>query len=91
LLEMGFYLDANNEPQNIEPKTTTDYANNQKLFQIKSIIQTFIKKIADSQTQLDAINNQAKELRSFLAVKLLNAQSKVKDLTADLNQKKEIL
>ena len=91
LLEMGFSLDGNNEPQNIEPTATTDYANNQKLFQIKSIIQTFIKKISDSQIQLDGINNQAKELRSFLAVKLLNAQSKVKDLTVDLNQKKEIL
>jgi len=88
---MGFSLDGNNEPQNIEPTATTDYANNQKLFQIKSIIQTFIKKISDSQIQLDGINNQAKELRSFLAVKLLNAQSKVKDLTVDLNQKKEIL
>ncbi|MDE2218164.1 MAG: hypothetical protein KGJ58_01755 [Patescibacteria group bacterium] len=91
LLEMGFYLDANNEPQNLDLQATTDNANWQKLNQIRSIVQTFISKINNSQTELNTINQQAKELRSFLAVKLLNAQSKVKDLTADLNQKKEIL
>lgn len=87
LLKMGFYLDNNNEPQNLDINIPSDPTNFQKLTQIKLIIQTFRSKIGDSQNQLDNINQQAKEQRSFLAVKLLNTQSKIKELIIVLKQK----
>lgn len=88
ILEMGFYLDTNNDPQDIDILTAQNYQNLEKKKQIGTIIQGFNSKINDSQKQLDAINQQTKEHRAFLAVKLLNAQSKVKDLCAELVRQK---
>lgn len=88
LLELGFYLDVNNDPQDIDVTTPQDYANAQKKNQIKAIVQGFITKINNSRAELDKINEKTREHRAFLAVKLLHAQSKVKDLIGDLNKRK---
>ncbi len=88
LLELEIYLDNTNVPKNFDPLKDDDSTNKIKLNQVSLIVQSFVAKIDSSQRELDANNLKAKEQRSFLAVKLLNAQSKVKDLVSDLNGKR---
>lgn len=83
LLEADIYLDDKNEPQYIG----SSKANQEKLNQIKKLVQNLDYTIKNSQEQLNIITQTTQNRRSFLAVKILATQTKVKDLITDLNNK----
>lgn len=84
LLEMDIYLDANDNPHYISNANQQQELIDVKLKQVSNFISVLNSTISKSQAKLNEINEQTKDQRAFLAVKLLTAQTKVDDLSMEI-------
>lgn len=86
LLDMGIYFDnSSNSFQYIDTKNgkrgklkavTTD----NKLQTIQNILMSLVKDIGDSQTKLNQLNQENQNKRSYFAIRILNSQTKLREL-----------
>lgn len=80
LLEMDIYLDDKDEPQLFVQSKDSTEVTEEKLKQVKIMVSYLNNAIKNSEEQLKKNNQEIERQRSFLAVRIVTSQSKIKDL-----------